>query len=64
MIPAGLAGPHWVSFALSDQPVAALADYADDRGRCQQLWSAAYQGLDMSEPFQRIAEALREAQRG
>lgn len=58
----GLRAPQWIKFQLGQRPVMALADYAQDRDRSEQLWVRANEWIDLIEPFERITEAIDEAQ--
>lgn len=52
-------------FALSSNRVAAARAYGEDQDRAVLAWQAAHlDGFDLLEPFERIREALLEAQKG
>ena len=51
-----------VRFHLGEQPAGALATHPDDRQRVTDHWTAHLQGFDLVEPFQRIRDAIQEAQ--
>ena len=52
-----------VWFALGERAVAVAQAHAEDREPIHRDWQSQLEGLDLSEPFTRIREALEEAQR-
>jgi hypothetical protein len=60
---AGVSPPHFQSFRLGEYQVATHADFPDDARAVKELWKDHCDGLDLLEPFERIREAIHEAQR-
>lgn len=66
--PLALVAPHevpgWRAFtALGGQTLAVSIWHADDQPRIESLLAHGFESLDLAEPFERIREAIREAQR-
>lgn len=60
-------GPHaarWEPFEIAGHKLATAAGYAGDRQQINLLWTPHAEDFDLFEPFERIRDAIDEAQRG